>query len=128
MFVCAGDEQPGQGASDVVFVIDEKPHPHFKREGNDLFYTHRLPLVEALSGTELKIPHLDGKTISLPIDEVTTAATSHLAICCESYLEAFERARERSHRRCLYTLRGGAVNRLICLGAHQWSDYCSDRH
>jgi len=70
-----GDEQPGQGASDVVFVIDEKPHPHFKREGNDLFYTHRLPLVEALSGTELKIPHLDGKTISLPIDEVITPDT-----------------------------------------------------
>jgi hypothetical protein len=24
-----------------VFVIDEKPHPTFTREGNDLIYTHR---------------------------------------------------------------------------------------
>ena len=53
-----------------MFIIDEKPHSHFKRDGNDLVYTHRLPLVEALSGTELKIPHLDGTTISLPVNEV----------------------------------------------------------
>jgi hypothetical protein len=26
----AGDERPGRVAADMVFVIDEKPHPRFK--------------------------------------------------------------------------------------------------
>jgi hypothetical protein len=37
----AGDENPGRIAADIIFVLQEKPHPHFKREGNDLIYTHR---------------------------------------------------------------------------------------
>ncbi len=41
----AGDERPGREAADIIFMIDEKPHPQFKREGNDLVYTHRVPLV-----------------------------------------------------------------------------------
>lgn len=53
-----------------MFVIHEKPHPTFKREGNDLVYTHRLPLVDALAGTTLNIPHLDGSTVRIPVDEV----------------------------------------------------------
>ncbi len=77
----SGDEQPGQGVADVVFIIDEKPHPHFKRDGNDLVYTHRLPLVEALSGTELQIPHLDGKTISLPVNEVRSLPDTAAGRC-----------------------------------------------
>lgn len=104
VFVCAGDEQPGQGASDVVFVIDEKPHPLFKREGNDLIYTHRLPLVEALSGTELKIPHLDGKTISLPIDEVNSCCALTPGILLRMLARDFL---DRSQRRCLYMLQEG---------------------
>lgn len=37
----AGDEGPGKIPSDIVFVVDEKPHPTFTRDGNDLVYTHR---------------------------------------------------------------------------------------
>jgi DnaJ-class molecular chaperone len=37
----AGDENPGRIAADIVFVLQERPHPVFKREGNDLVYTHR---------------------------------------------------------------------------------------
>lgn len=69
-FAEKGDEQPGQRPADVVFVIDQKPHQVFTRDGNDLLYTHRLPLVEALSGTQLTIQHLDGNPISIPISEV----------------------------------------------------------
>ena len=34
-----GNEQPNVIASDLVFVIDEKPHPVFTRDGNDLVVT-----------------------------------------------------------------------------------------
>ena len=37
----AGDEHPGRIAADVVFVVQERPHPMFQREGNDLVYVHR---------------------------------------------------------------------------------------
>ena len=36
-----GDENPGRIAADIVFVLQEKPHPVFRRDGNDLVYTHR---------------------------------------------------------------------------------------
>lgn len=38
---CAGDENPGRIAADIIFVLQEKPHPVFRRDGNDLIYTHR---------------------------------------------------------------------------------------
>lgn len=69
-FAEKGDEKPGQRPADVVFVIDQKPHAVFTRDGNDLLYTHRLPLAEALCGTQLTIQHLDGKPISIPINNV----------------------------------------------------------
>jgi DnaJ homolog subfamily B member 4 len=36
-----GDEHQGRIPADVVFVIDEKPHPTFTRDGNNLIYTHK---------------------------------------------------------------------------------------
>ncbi len=39
-----GDEVPGQPAQDIVFVVKQKPHTVFMREGDDLVCTHRLPL------------------------------------------------------------------------------------
>ncbi len=31
--------------ADIVFVVKDKPHPLFKREGNDLIYEPDIPLV-----------------------------------------------------------------------------------
>lgn len=74
-FAEKGDEHPGREAADIVFQIDEKPHPTFKRDGNDLIYTHRLPLVDALSGTTVQLQGLDGSPIRVPVDEVITPDT-----------------------------------------------------
>eukprot|EP00198_Chlamydomonas_reinhardtii_P013276 XP_001702613.1 DnaJ-like protein [Chlamydomonas reinhardtii] len=65
-----GDEDQGIIPADIVFVIDEKPHPRFRREGNDLYFTAVVSLADALCGTTLQIPHLDGTTIDLPIRDV----------------------------------------------------------
>lgn len=66
----AGDQQPGTKAADVVFVIAEKPHPYFRREGGDLHYTHRLPLIDALCGATINLRHLDDRQLSIPLHDV----------------------------------------------------------
>ncbi|XP_046804541.1 dnaJ protein homolog 1 [Lucilia cuprina] len=39
-----GDQSPGKIPADIVFIIRDKPHAMFKREGSDLRYTARLTL------------------------------------------------------------------------------------
>ncbi|KAJ3676360.1 hypothetical protein LUZ60_003772 [Juncus effusus] len=57
---------------DLVFLIDEKPHPVFKCEGNDLFYTHSVSLLEALTGFTVKLTTLDGRDLEIPIRSVVS--------------------------------------------------------
>jgi len=45
---------------DLLVVIEEIPHSTFKRQGNNLFYTHTLSVMDAILGTEITIPCLDG--------------------------------------------------------------------
>lgn len=54
------DEMPGHLAGDLVFVIVEAEDANFRREGNDLHLTHSISLVDALTGFETTITHLDG--------------------------------------------------------------------
>lgn len=39
-----GDETPTNIPADVVFVLKDKPHPTFKREGSDIIYTSKISL------------------------------------------------------------------------------------
>ena len=67
-FPKAGNEQPGGESQDLVFVVEEKPHERFTRDGNDLLTTLKLPLVDALTGTGAKqvIEALDGRKLQIP--------------------------------------------------------------
>lgn len=65
-----GNEQPGVIPADVIFVIDEKQHELFKRDGNDLLVVQKVTLADALSGYTLSIPLLNGKTLTVPCTEV----------------------------------------------------------
>ena len=65
-----GDEVPGHIPADVVFIIGEKPHANFKRVGNDLVYRANLSLLEALTDVTLELKHLDGRTLSVPCNEI----------------------------------------------------------
>ncbi|XP_055528770.1 dnaJ protein homolog 1-like [Wyeomyia smithii] len=55
-----GDQVPGKIPADIVFIIRDKPHPHFKREGSDIRYTSKVTLRQALCGTTVKVPTLSG--------------------------------------------------------------------
>lgn len=60
-----GDQSAGKVAADIVFVIRDKPHALFKREGANLTYTAKLSLREALCGARISVPTLEGTKITL---------------------------------------------------------------
>ena len=45
---------------DLLLVIDEIEHPELKREGNNLIYTKVISVIDAVLGTEIEVPCLDG--------------------------------------------------------------------
>ncbi|XVF76826.1 hypothetical protein PTKIN_Ptkin13bG0298000 [Pterospermum kingtungense] len=69
-----GNEQRGVTPSDLVFVIDEKPHSSFKREGNDLVATQNISLMEALFGCTAQLTTLDGRNLTIPIKNIPSSA------------------------------------------------------
>lgn len=68
-FPKAGNEQSNGDSQDLVFVVEEKPHPLFTREGNDLVCRLKIPLVDALagSGTRRTVDALDGRKLQVPV-------------------------------------------------------------
>ncbi|KAF6152821.1 hypothetical protein GIB67_004650 [Kingdonia uniflora] len=65
-----GDETPGTLPADITFLIDEKRHSLFKREGDDLVLAVEIPLVKALTGCSLTIPLLGGETMSVSFNDI----------------------------------------------------------
>ncbi|EOY33260.1 hypothetical protein SCA6_010624 [Theobroma cacao] len=57
------DEVPDTITGDIVFVLQQKEHPKFKRKGEDLFVEHTLSLTEALCGFQFVLTHLDGRQL-----------------------------------------------------------------
>lgn len=58
---------------DIIFVIQEKEHPTYKRLNADLFTEITLSLKEALLGFERTLQHLDGSTYTVksPDNEIS---------------------------------------------------------
>ncbi|XP_073000655.1 uncharacterized protein [Typha latifolia] len=65
-----GNEAPNIIPADIVFIIDEKPHDVFTREGNDLIITQNISLVEALTGYTVHLTMLDGQNLTIPINSI----------------------------------------------------------
>lgn len=56
--------QPDTVTGDIVFVLQQKEHPRFKRKmGEDLFVEHTLSLTESLCGFQFILTHLDGRQL-----------------------------------------------------------------
>ncbi|KAJ1555695.1 hypothetical protein HK405_014479 [Cladochytrium tenue] len=67
-FAGEGDELPpdiGSGAQDLEFIIEEKPHPRFKRDGDHLRAEIEVDLHEALAGFTRQLQTLDGRTLEI---------------------------------------------------------------
>jgi len=66
----AGKGHPGvQGgpSGDLYFTVHITPHPIFRRDGNDIHINHTINLTEALLGTTIQVPSLEGeKQVKVP--------------------------------------------------------------
>lgn len=75
-----GDQTPNNIPADIVFVIKDKSHPLFKRDGSDIRYKARIGLREALIGCTVTVPTLDGRKQTLQLSDVTKpTATKRIA-------------------------------------------------
>jgi DnaJ-class molecular chaperone len=65
-----GDQIPGKVPADIVFIIRDKPHASFKREGSDVKYTAKISLKQALccgGSWQLSVPTIGGGAVPLQI-------------------------------------------------------------
>ncbi|KAK4394554.1 DnaJsubfamily B member 4 [Sesamum angolense] len=65
-----GNEEPGMIPADLIFVVDERPHPVYTRDGNDLVLKQEITLLESLTGKTLELTTLDGRNITVPLTEI----------------------------------------------------------
>ncbi|KAL3639580.1 hypothetical protein CASFOL_017487 [Castilleja foliolosa] len=65
-----GNEEPDVVPADLIFVLDEKPHPLYTRDGNDLLVKQEITLLESLTGKTLEFATLDGRNITVPLTEI----------------------------------------------------------
>jgi len=63
VFSSEADEKPGEIPGDVVFVVEQAEHGIFTRNGIHLRITKTISLVEALTGFEFPLTHLDGRKL-----------------------------------------------------------------
>uniref|UniRef100_A0A0E0DLG0 J domain-containing protein n=1 Tax=Oryza meridionalis TaxID=40149 RepID=A0A0E0DLG0_9ORYZ len=73
-----GNEKPNIIPSDLVFIIEERSHARFKRDKDDLIYTHRISLVEALTGCTVQLTTLDGRNLTVPVKSVVNPTSEEV--------------------------------------------------
>jgi DnaJ homolog subfamily B member 4 len=59
-----GDQVEG-GVQDLHFILKEKPHPLFTRDGDDIKHTVEIDLKEALTGWKRTVQTIDGKQVNV---------------------------------------------------------------
>ncbi len=70
-----GDHYHGRIPADIVFVVKEKPHSVYKRDGNDLTFTSVISLKDALCGFTVSVPCIDKMVKSMQITEIVSPKT-----------------------------------------------------
>ena len=56
--------------ADIVFIVKDKPHPRFRRNGVNLVHTAKVPLGRALTGCDVEIVTLDERVLNIPINDI----------------------------------------------------------
>ncbi|TDZ22348.1 Protein psi1 [Colletotrichum orbiculare MAFF 240422] len=74
-FKGVGDQEEG-GQQDLHFILEEKPHPLFVREDNDLVHAVELELKEALTGWKRTVTTIDGKQLNIEKNGPTQPGSS----------------------------------------------------
>lgn len=65
----------GGQAGDLYVKVSILPHPQFKADGQDLYVDREIKLTEAILGTQISVPTLDGKELTMKIPPGTRHKT-----------------------------------------------------
>ncbi|XP_034745608.1 dnaJ homolog subfamily B member 13 [Etheostoma cragini] len=74
IFPKEGDQGPNNIPADIVFMVRQKSHHLFERQHNDLIYKAQITLEMALTGFSVDVETLDGRLISIPINDIVHPA------------------------------------------------------
>ena len=66
----------GGTPGNLYVILTVKPHPFFKRSGNDILYEMPISFTQAALGDEVEVPTVDGKTTLLKIPAGTQSNRS----------------------------------------------------
>ncbi|CAO2655073.1 Nn.00g118060.m01.CDS01 [Neocucurbitaria sp. VM-36] len=69
-FADVGDQVPG-GSQDLHYIVTEKPHALFRRDGDNLHHTFKINIQESLLGWERRIVTIDGEEMNVASREPT---------------------------------------------------------
>jgi len=70
-FENVADEKPGFFPGHLHFVLAETPHRLYRRDGDHLYMSKEIPLVDALTGFEMELTHVDNHKFTVEVDGVT---------------------------------------------------------
>lgn len=73
-----GDRKPNSIPADVIFIIKDKPHPLFKRDGQDIVYTAKVSLKDALCGCSVIVKNLEGKPYDVKCNQITPTTVKRI--------------------------------------------------
>jgi DnaJ-class molecular chaperone len=59
-----------------VFIVKDKPHARFRRDGGNLIHTAKVPLGKALTGCTVEIVTLDERILHIPINDIIKYVTT----------------------------------------------------
>lgn len=65
------DELVGHLAGDLVFNVDQIPHPYFTRRGDDILTSIDISLQDSLLGFVKTLEHLDGHKVLVDKKDIT---------------------------------------------------------
>src|SRR5690554_5612660 len=68
-----GNETPGGVPGDLLIVIEEIPHEHLQRDGNNVIYDLYVNFVDAVLGAQLEVPTIEGK-VKIRLDAGTRSS------------------------------------------------------
>lgn len=69
-FPDCGNERPGVIPADIIFVLQDIPHPSFVRQDDDLVKVVNITLREALCGTHVLVDTLSGRHFKVDVGDI----------------------------------------------------------
>jgi len=93
-FYGEADEFPGAEPGDVIIVVQEQPHKRFKRKGADLMMEHEITLLQALTGVDFVLTHLDGSKVRIKNKEGEVIKPDQIMTVRDKGLPFFRKAYE----------------------------------